>query len=243
MANIFLSNNPTAQGTDGDDQIYHTDVGRSTLAFSGNDAVYGGEGADEIFGNAGRDTLTGGGGQDSLHGGRDEDLLWGGLENDVLFGNLGADVLDGDDGNDRLFGGRDNDELNGQNGDDVLAGELGFDVLTGDSFRRGRDTFVLKPEADGSYDYINDFVPGEDTFLIQGLPGFSALSITTVTQAGIKPDTARLGFFPNAPLLFDDDLVIRVQSTGQVLGIVSYLPAGNTTLKPASLTAQSFTFE
>ena len=89
--------------------------------------------------------------------------LIGAQGGDILLGEGGSDILIGADGNDQLFGGEGSDNLLGGAGDDLLDGGPGTDVLMGGD---GDDLFVLaNPD---SFDYIIDFVAGED-LVLQGV--------------------------------------------------------------------------
>ncbi|TAD75280.1 MAG: calcium-binding protein [Oscillatoriales cyanobacterium] len=237
---------PEIQGTTGNDRITDTADSRRILALGGDDFVNGFGGNDEIYGNLGADTLNGGLGSDLLFGGRDNDALDGQEENDQIFGNLGADILVGNSGDDSLFGGRDNDVLNGSAGNDLLSGDLGFDVLIG-SF--GNDTLVVRvdPEAN-SFDYLRDFIPGEDKIALGGGLIFNDLEITTARSAGLtgsvqQTQALRSQFAPwgsNLSNVVDESLVLRVRSTGQTLAILNHQPT-NTISPAATLTTASLT--
>ncbi|NJM63966.1 MAG: calcium-binding protein [Oscillatoriales cyanobacterium RU_3_3] len=246
MAFIDLSRNPNAQGTEENDLINDTpNDNRRILGFGGNDRINGYGGNDELFGNTGEDSLNGGLGNDSLYGGRDNDALDGQEDNDLLFGNLGADVLVGNAGNDRIFGGRDSDVLSGLVGADFLSGDLGFDVLIGGF---GNDTLVLRDETvTDSFDYLRDFIPGEDKIALGGGLSFADLDILTVGAARIDRAVLRSQFAPWGSNLSDvsnESLVLRVRSTNRVLGILNHRPTNTIsatfTLTPNSLGAIDF---
>jgi VCBS repeat-containing protein len=78
------SNDPSLNGTAGDDII---------LAKAGDDVVHGLGGTDHIEGGVGNDSLYGDAGNDFLLGGLDDDFLFGGLGNDSLVGGSGADTF------------------------------------------------------------------------------------------------------------------------------------------------------
>lgn len=88
--------------------------------------------------------VWGGSGNDTVYGGNGADYLDGGVGNDVLFGFDGVDALAGDDGDDYLYGGESNDDLAGGDGKDFLQGEGGNDVMDGglhdDIFNGGSGT-------------------------------------------------------------------------------------------------------
>jgi Ca2+-binding RTX toxin-like protein len=245
MATIYISKNPNAQGTPESDLIVDTDAGRRTFGFGGDDTIYGEGGNDEIFGNEGKDNLRGGSGNDTLYGGRDDDEIDGDGEDDILFGNLGNDVLRGGNGNDQLFGGRGNDDLKGGDGDDLLSGDLGFDLLIGGP---GRDTFVLSNTNDGSFDYIDDFVLGQDVIRLGAGLTFSNLQISTIAEAGLSAKTLQESFgrsngfsWLRITVLSDSDLVIRVRGSNQILAVVNNFGSfGSSPLTPSDFTAASF---
>jgi predicted extracellular nuclease/2',3'-cyclic-nucleotide 2'-phosphodiesterase (5'-nucleotidase family) len=80
---------------------------------------------------------------------------------DLALGEGGPDILVGLDGNDSLFGGAGTDRLVGGDGDDLLDGGPGRDILIGGD---GADQFALFDP--GNFDFIVDFVAGEDTVLV-----------------------------------------------------------------------------
>ena len=136
----ILTDNDTASGGAGDDQIYggvgndslSGDDGQDSLeGGEGNDTLSGGANNDLLTGDAGDDVLNGDGGADSLVGGAGLDTLDGGTEDDTLSGGAGNDLLSGGDGNDVLAGGDDDDALYGGLGHDILAGDSGNDALFG----------------------------------------------------------------------------------------------------------------
>ena len=112
----------------GDDKLYGQ---------NGADTLNGDSGNDELYGGNGNDILNGGDGIDTLYGGNDDDTLSGGAGNDTLYGQNGNDTLNGGDGNDILYGGNGNDILNGGDGNDTLHGGNGNDTLSGGA---GNDT-------------------------------------------------------------------------------------------------------
>jgi Ca2+-binding RTX toxin-like protein len=92
---------------------------RSAGTTSGNDTIYGSEGANSLNGAAGDDVVYGGGGNDTLTGATGADVLDGQADNDLLIGG---------DQNDSIYGGEGNDTLEGGSGDDFLVGQNGNDV-------------------------------------------------------------------------------------------------------------------
>jgi hypothetical protein len=82
----------TASGTEGPDEITGT-PGRDVIgALGGKDKVSGLGGKDLICGGAGKDTLKGGKGKDKLLGQKGADKLKGGKGNDTCKGGKGRDV-------------------------------------------------------------------------------------------------------------------------------------------------------
>ncbi|OCQ95180.1 calcium-binding protein [Limnothrix sp. PR1529] len=243
MARIEIATNPNAQGTPEDDFILDTDAPRRTLGLAGNDQISGRGGNDELFGNLGRDTLSGESGFDTIYGGQDADTIDGGLDDDVLFGNLGIDVLTGDRGNDQLFGGRDGDLLDGGLGDDTLSGDLGFDVLFGGA---GRDVFVLQEEiATDTYDFIDDFISGEDKISLPAGLTFADLQLSTLREAQVNPRFVERQFEPFSTFCSicagaDQQILLRVRSTGRTLAVIDQRPSPLLPVTPASLTAADF---
>ncbi len=64
----------------------------------------GGEGDDKIYGTQLLDLIQGGPGDDMLYGAQDRDGLKGGPGDDILYGDADSDVLAGEQGRDRLYG-------------------------------------------------------------------------------------------------------------------------------------------
>lgn len=64
-----------------------------SLAFVGNDLLYGSSGADALVGYDGNDFIYGGMGADVIKGGNGNDTLTGGLGNDTLAGGDGSDTF------------------------------------------------------------------------------------------------------------------------------------------------------
>ncbi|HCK65085.1 MAG TPA: hypothetical protein DHW49_02365 [Anaerolineae bacterium] len=134
----------TIVGTTGDDIIYGTNGADVIVGLGGNDVIYGGNGNDVICGGSGDDIIEGGNGNDTLIGGFGNDTLDGGNGNDSLTGNDGNDTLYGQNGNDVLSGDNGNDTLVGHNGNDTLTGGTGSDSFSGNN---GNDTNTdFKPE-------------------------------------------------------------------------------------------------
>ena len=192
-------------------------------ALDGNDAVAGSSLSEVILGNQGNDILGGGGGDDRLLGGQNEDFLSGQDGDDLLRGDLGNDLLFGDAGNDALRGGQGNDILNGGAGQDLLIGDLGIDLLVGGA---GADTLVFRTDEannnPGLVEQIIDWNSAEDLIgLTDGL-NFSALSFDT--SQNLAGSLAK-------------DTLIRIQATGQSLGILVDYSSGLTNLNFISTSA------
>ncbi|NEP45215.1 MAG: calcium-binding protein, partial [Okeania sp. SIO2H7] len=123
---------------------------------------------ERLSGGTGNDTIVGLNGADTLAGSFGNDEIIGSRGNDYLYGQSGNDTLEGRRGFDRLFGGGGNDVLNGGQGRDRLNGGSGNDTLTGGA---SRDFFIFNTNEeftgnDVGIDDILDFVPGQDTILL-----------------------------------------------------------------------------
>ncbi|MDB9514940.1 calcium-binding protein [Kamptonema animale CS-326] len=178
---------------------------------SGNDTIAGSSDSNErLFGNDGEDIIGGAGGNDILFGGKDSDRLDGNDNNDVVRGDSGDDFLFGGSGDDIFRGGQGNDRLSGDFGNDFLVGDRGIDLLTGGE---GADTFVFRRDEAGfninQVDVITDFQfrEGDRIGLTDGL-----------TQLDLRfNDEDRIDFDSDGEF---DDMVVRISSTGEILGIV-----------------------
>ncbi len=84
---------PTLNGTEGDDRIYGGDD--RSFGNSGNDTIDAGAGDDTVFAENGNDSVFGGRGDDTIQGNNGADTLIGGTGADTLSGGGGDDVLDG----------------------------------------------------------------------------------------------------------------------------------------------------
>jgi len=84
---------------------------------------------------------------------------------DTLLGTSGNDLMPGTGLGEILWGGAGDDFLRGRGGDDIVMDGAGQDRLEGGG---GRDVFVLS--ADGQYDRIMDFTPGEDSIDLSSWP-------------------------------------------------------------------------
>ncbi|HLO51809.1 MAG TPA: calcium-binding protein [Kamptonema sp.] len=177
----------------------------------GNDTIAGSSDSNErLFGNDGEDVIGGGSGNDILFGGKDSDRLDGNDNNDVVRGDSGDDFVFGGPGNDLLRGGQGNDRLNGDGGNDFLVGDRGIDLLTGGE---GADTFVFRRDEAAfninQADVITDFNfrEGDRIGLTNGL-----------TQLDLRfNDEDRIDFDSDGEF---DDMVVRINNTGEILGIV-----------------------
>ncbi len=108
--------------------------GGTAFSGTGNDRVYGDDGADVLGAGTGIDVASGFDGNDSF------------------FMNTGNDIAIGGDGDDSLFGGQGDDRLYGEADEDFLYGGTGNDVLGGGA---DLDTFVFVEG--GGNDLIFDF--------------------------------------------------------------------------------------
>ena len=100
-------------------------------ATSGNDLIFGQDGADVLGGIFGEDSLQGGPGDDEIFGDFGNDYLVGGDGNDKLIGYTGNNIMYGSDGNDKLFGGAEAEKVYGGNDDDYIEGYVGADYIDG----------------------------------------------------------------------------------------------------------------
>ncbi len=164
-------------GVQGDDTLRGLEADDNLYGNLDNDLLFGRQGDDNLYGNDGNDTLFGGVGEtladDNLS---DIDFIRGGKGNDLLFGNRGEDTILGSEGDDTIYGGKEDDLMAGEAGDDFIAGDLGNDTLVGGE---GSDRFLLVAET--GTDFIADFEPGLDEFVLAGL-SFNQLNIITVDQ-------------------------------------------------------------
>ncbi|UQZ88094.1 hypothetical protein C4J81_02255 [Deltaproteobacteria bacterium Smac51] len=238
--------NDTIYGEDGDDTIYGgagTDklyggngddymdggAGGDTMeGGAGNDTMYGGDGDDKMHGQDGNDFMDGGSGRDIMEGGSGNDILYGGIGDDKLYGGDGNDFLDGGDdkdlleggaGNDHLYGGNHDDQLYGGDGDDLLDGGSGNDYLEGGS---GNDIFVF------GKGYGHDTVNAYDV---------DSGKNDTVRLSGLLPgDVEFLAAHTPQGNGFDQNLIIRIKSTGETLTIIKGLEnTASTILNPVYL--------
>ncbi len=166
---------------------------------TGDDILIDPDGTNFLSGQSGDDILR-------LGDGSDNSIAKGGRGDDKLFSGAGDDTLRGGAGNDNLYGGSGNDLLYGGRGDDVLEGGDGSDFLKG---HQGADLFIFNTEDQG-HDQIADFTDGIDLIVLNGLAGFSDLTITQdsndtlISWAG-DSDIALTGF--DSTLLGADDFL------------------------------------
>lgn len=126
-----------ALGDKDDRLVNNTTVPMYAEGGTGNDVIYGGDGADQLLGLSGKDTIHGRGGADRILGGRGSDTVYGEAGADDLYGDnhtsgikSGNDVIRGGAGDDGLVGGNGADKLYGEGGDDGIYGGY-FDPKTG----------------------------------------------------------------------------------------------------------------
>ncbi|WP_417280549.1 calcium-binding protein [Celeribacter sp.] len=141
---LYASHAGVAQGTDGNDWIYDSNLdrfdadGNQTATAdgvlsggAGDDVIEGGKGDDRISGGMGDDLIAGGQDNDRIYAGDGHDQVWGGSEDDFVNGGLGDDLIHGGSGEDHLVGAAGNDQIWGDGGNDRIAGHSGNDVLHG----------------------------------------------------------------------------------------------------------------
>ena len=118
------------RGSDGNDQIYASDLRRPAAIFGevGHDLMVGGTASDQMDGGPGVDRIQGMGGADLILGGDGDDILNGQDGDDIVVGGNGNDWIDGSAGRDLLLGGLGRDNIRGGAGDDILiGGQTSFD--------------------------------------------------------------------------------------------------------------------
>lgn len=206
-----FGDDPSLNGTTGDDRI---------CGFTGADVLNGLDGNDIMAGNQGNDTLNGGPGDDNVGGGKDNDLVngnegddivIGGAGDDIVYGNQGEDTVYGGEGNDIVGGGKDNDNIYADAGDDQIYGGSGDDHLWGGT---GQDTFHYT--VDQGNDTIYDFEWGVDQLRLYKVAFTGTTQLGTNCQvnlssgatillinAGIcrNPTTSPTGNLPDGPLI------------------------------------------
>ncbi|MGL9621324.1 VCBS domain-containing protein [Bradyrhizobium sp. U531] len=130
-------------------------------------------------GNAGSDIITGNGNTQiqfgNATGGVSVNLTAGTVDGD---GSVGHDTITGGVFNvagsnfsDTIIGSAGNDSLSGNVGNDILDGRAGNDSLNGGA---GTDTFVYA--TGGGFDFVQDFVHGQDKIDLTGLYGIYSLA-------------------------------------------------------------------
>jgi serralysin len=126
----------------------------------------------------------------------------------IRYGTAKVDQLSGESGNDRLFGLGDNDKLFGEIGADTLNGGLGNDTLVGGT---EKDVFVFdkKLSVKSNLDYVQDFVPKDDTIHLSKTI-FSKISRGTLSSKAFvvgdhfKDKDDRILYLKSAGALFYD---------------------------------------
>ncbi|WP_298241353.1 VCBS domain-containing protein [uncultured Bradyrhizobium sp.] len=163
-------------------------------SFTGVNSAFGGNFADvydatgftgpnanfnSFQGNAGNDIITGNGNTQiqfgNATGGVTVNLTAGTVDGD---GSVGHDTITGgvfnvagSNFNDTIIGSAGNDSLSGNVGNDTLDGHAGNDSLNGGA---GADTFVYA--TGGGFDFIQDFVHGQDKIDLTGIYGIYSLA-------------------------------------------------------------------
>lgn len=143
----------------GDDIVWGTD---------GANYLQGGNGNDTLFGRGGNDTLSGGAGTNELDGGAGNDMLMGGANDDFIFGGAGNDYLEGGAGRDELLGGAGNDTLKGGAGADIIDGLGGIDTATFDGLAAG---IILDINAGTVRTPVNGSVEVDQIFRVERVIG------------------------------------------------------------------------
>jgi Ca2+-binding RTX toxin-like protein len=145
-------------GGGGDDRMYgdrYSNALFQPLPGTGDDWLFGEEGADWLYGGGGFNCLFGQSGADLLVGGNGTDVLAGGEGNDDLLGAYGNDFLYGEGGKDTLHGGPGDDYLDG-------GADGQKDILIGST---GKDTFVRWWANWVEEEQYSDVKPGEDSIV------------------------------------------------------------------------------
>ncbi|MGY3038072.1 VCBS repeat-containing protein [Bradyrhizobium sp. USDA 4354] len=172
----------TGDGSTGHD----TFTGVNSAIGSSSDDVYDATGFtglnanfNSFQGNAGNDTISGNGNTQIQYGnatgGVSVNLTAGAVDGD---GSVGHDTITGgvlnvlgSNFNDTIVGSTSNDGLSGSNGNDTLDGRAGNDFLSGGA---GADTIVYG--SGGGFDFIQDFVHGQDKIDLTGVYGIFSLA-------------------------------------------------------------------
>ncbi|MDT4743632.1 VCBS domain-containing protein [Bradyrhizobium sp. WYCCWR 12699] len=130
-------------------------------------------------GNGGNDVISGNGNTQiqfsNATGGVSVNLTAGTVDGD---GSVGHDTITGgvfnvlgSNFNDTIIGSGSNDSLSGSNGNDTLDGRAGNDFLSGGA---GADIFVYA--TGGGFDFVQDFVHGQDKIDLTGVYGIFSLA-------------------------------------------------------------------
>lgn len=138
--------------------------------------------------------------------------------NDIIIGNQNRDEIYSGSGDDRIFGGAGSDWLGGQNGDDFLSGDDGNDELLGED---GNDTL----NGGAGNDYLRGG-SGADIYLFGRGAGVDTIMNGDADLLWVNADKVLLGA-GIAPIDLslkrsNDDLVIKIKGTNDVLTIASY---------------------
>jgi VCBS repeat-containing protein len=142
-------------------------------------------------------------------GTEDGDILQGTPDEDVLDGKGGNDSLEGDDGDDILIGGAGDDFIQATLGNDLMVGGTGNDVMGGGN---GDDTFLFNRGDD--HDRILSYDWNE--------PGFEGAGFDVI-QFGADIALDDLGFSRTG--LFNEDLLVTLDATGDSLLVIGYFSA------------------
>ncbi|MFK7878075.1 MAG: Hint domain-containing protein [Paracoccaceae bacterium] len=166
---------------------------------TGDDLIFGRDGADTISADAGADTVVGGAGADDLSGNSGADLIYGGDDDDTLEGDGDADTLNGGTGDDLLTGGSGNDvfEYAPGDGDDTITdfnsgntGALGDGNTSNNDFidLAGYYDSLVELRADFDDDgFLNQTAGGDYTDNTQFQVG-DKLTFTGATRQSFRPD-------------------------------------------------------
>ncbi|AYY13038.1 hypothetical protein EF847_10335 [Actinobacteria bacterium YIM 96077] len=153
----------SAQGSEGDIEVFGGDGFDTTETGTGDDFVSGGRGDSYIDGGAGDDVLAGRHGDDVIYGmdgndvvlgGAGRDYLEGAAGDDRIFGGDGQDTVSGGYGDDRIFGGTGNDTIYAGGGNDTIDGELGRDEIymeQGDDAPAGESVVIVEIPSEEEY--------------------------------------------------------------------------------------------
>lgn len=171
----------------GDASVGHDNFSGVNSAVGGNfNDVYDATGFIDVNGNF--NTFQGNAGNDTIAGNGNTQIQYGSATSGVTI-NLTAGTADGDGSvghdtitggvlnvfgsnfNDTIIGSAGNDGLSGSGGNDTLDGRAGNDFLSGGA---GADTFVYA--SGGGFDFIQDFVHGQDKIDLTGVYGIYSLS-------------------------------------------------------------------